>query len=124
MAQVHQILDVEKSGAPLYRMESAKNGVQQLLVIGTLLQLHEFAVHIGQELACLCQEVFKQLLHALKVTHRANPFFLEAEALQQIIDLRLAGDYVCAAPGVDDRAIEKTARFGCFAFIGWDIGYQ
>jgi hypothetical protein len=69
MAKGDQLRDIQKTGAALDRVKSAENIVEQLAIVGTLLQLNQLIVDVREQLGSFSQEVLKQILHSLKRAH-------------------------------------------------------
>ena len=61
VAAVNQCLQLKEACAPFHGMEATENGVQQIAVIGMLLQIHQLLRQLFEYLAGFYQEVLQDL---------------------------------------------------------------
>jgi hypothetical protein len=73
VAEGHQFSGIEKACTALDGMESAKDLVEQRMVLGVLLEVDQLVVHPGQEVARLHQKILEKFFHPLKVAHCISP---------------------------------------------------
>ena len=75
VAQGDQLMRIEKTRAPLDGVKAAKYHIQQVFILRGSFQVHEFAVHIGQQVGGFHQEVLQQIFHSGEVAHFRTPDF-------------------------------------------------
>jgi hypothetical protein len=72
VADFNQTVEAEKAGAALNGVEAAENGIQQVNIFGTLLELDQFFIQPFKYLACFDQKVLQNLIVGVN-THHSFP---------------------------------------------------
>ncbi len=67
MAALHQLVELEEAGAPFYSVETAKDRIEQVGIVGSAFQLDQLLGQLLKNFAGFYQEILKD-------------FFIGAEA--------------------------------------------
>lgn len=107
MAALHQLVQLKEAGAPFYSVETAKDRIEQVGIVGPAFQLDQLLGQLLKNFAGFYQKLEDFFIGA-EAHQRCS---LKTQAGQQIIDIVLTGHDVFTLIGMNLRTFTPSRMF-------------